>query len=496
MQLFEFRKKIIPYIKKNKIFLFLLLLTIPSFLLMLRPGMYSTQDFHIFRQVQFDKCIKSLEIPCRWAPDAGLGYGEPLFNFYGQFVYLIGELYFLISGSYINSIKFLFILSLSLSALTMYILSKKIWKNELSGVLSALVYVYAPYRSVDVWVRGALPEAFAFIFFPLIILAVEFRSVKWLSLFLFLLIITHNLSFLMFLPFLIVWIAYRKFFRGFWGFIISGLLSAFYLLPVIFESRFVNLHSTIEGYFDFHNHYATLNQLFLNNFWGYGASNWGPVDDISLSIGYLQWILPLITGILLLLSKKIFRYKEFLILTLTAGALLFLTHNKSTFIWELVRPMAYIQFPWRFLGIIVFCLALAAGLLINFLPRFQKIAAASIIVILLVINIPYFKPDIWYPVKDDYYLTGKEWDRQRTASIGDFWPKYRHPIPSAPSDGKYINYFPGWLSQSTPSAGLIPAEGAVFKDTPVRRIGNLITLLAMLSFVFSGFIIKKWKKST
>jgi len=108
--------------------------------------------------VEFDKCIKALQIPCRWAPDAGLGYGEPLFNFYGQFTYAVGEIYHLLGGSIINSVKFLFILSLAGSGISMYFLAKRIWKNDYAALVSSVVYLYAPYRSLDVWVRGALPR--------------------------------------------------------------------------------------------------------------------------------------------------------------------------------------------------------------------------------------------------------------------------------------------------------------------------------------------------
>ena len=155
-----------------------------------------------------------------------------------------------------------------------------------------MIYLYAPYRAVDVWVRGALPEAFSFILFPLILLSIEENSIYCgFQYFLRILVLTHNLSLVMFLPLLVVWIVYRKFWKGIFGGIVSMLISAFYILPVIFESKFIDLQSTIIGYFDFHNHYVTSTELFIKNFWGYGASVWGPNDGLSLAIGYLQWIL-------------------------------------------------------------------------------------------------------------------------------------------------------------------------------------------------------------
>ena len=185
----------------------ILLVSVPTFFRMLRFGIYPMHDFHIFRLYEFNLCIKDLVFPCRWAPDAGFGYGEPLFNFYSPLSYFIGEPFVLLGLSIINSTKIAFIISLVGSAISMYFLSFHLWKNKLAGLLSAVLYVYAPYRAVDAWVRGALPESLAFVFFPFVLLTVEkyFSHKKTFYLILFslalaALLLTHNLSFLMFLP--------------------------------------------------------------------------------------------------------------------------------------------------------------------------------------------------------------------------------------------------------------------------------------------------------
>lgn len=485
-------QKVINFLRKNIILVLILILVIPTFYRMVRVGMFSTQDFHIFRLVEFDKCVKSLQVPCRWSPDAGLGYGEPIFNYYGQFAYAVGEVFHLFGVSFIDSIKILFVISLLGSALAMYFLAKKIWKNKFGALTSSILYIYAPYRAVDVWVRGALPEAFCFILFPLIILSIEKKSLIWFSILISLLILTHNLSFVMFLPILIIWLIYRKFWMGVIGFVIAALISSFYILPVVFESKFVDLQSTITGYFDFRAHFITLYQIFISRFWGYGASVWGPNDGLSLSIGQIQWILPLAISIWLLIKNKLKQNKEFMILLLTGFFYLFLTHNKSTFIWNLIPVMAYIQFPWRFLGIATFCLALSGGSLFGlFDKKYSLVFTVLVVLLVILLNIMFFREDIWYRVNDSYYTTGAEWVRQRTASIGDFWPNFGHKIPDSPSNGKFINYFPGWIG-AMPLNGLIPSNDVKFTDTPVRRVGNIISLVSILGLAV--FSIKTWKE--
>lgn len=478
--------KVINFLKHN-IFIFLVIaISIPTFSKMLPSGIHSMQDFHLFRLFEFDRCIQALQIPCRWSPDAGLGYGEPLFNFYGQGSYIIGEIFHLLGASFIDSTKLLFILSLVGSGVAMFLLSKSIWKNNLSGLLSAIIYLYAPYRAVDVWVRGALPESFAFILFPLIILTVEKKNIFYFSLLTFFLVITHNLSLIMFLPFLLCWIIYRKWWKSFYGFVITGLLSAFYILPVIFESKFVDLESTTLGYFDFRAHFITLRQIFIDFKWGYGGSTWGDGDGVNLSVGVLQWIIPTVVMLIIFLQKKVLKNKDFFIIFAFGFLYLLLTHNKTAFMWEALPFMKYIQFPWRFLGVAVFCFALASG---NLFELIKNKIFISIVFILVTIHtlkytVSYFSPDIWYPVKDEYFLTDEEWDRQRTASIGDFWPQFGHEIPSKPSDGKYINYFPGWESSKPMEGGLIPVEGSKFKDTPIRMFGNILSLVGIALLIW------------
>ena len=505
--------------------LIIVILALPTFLLMLRHGVYTMHDFHFFRQFEFDKCLQQYVFPCRWAPDASLGYGQPLFNFYGQFTYWLGSVWQIIGFSVINSVKGVFILSLVGSGLAMFALARNYWGDR-GGVVSAVLYMYAPYRAVDVWVRGALPEALGFVFFPLIWLCLDrFISTRrysylfWLILLSAGLLITHNLSFLMFLPFAGVWAVYclwRHFSRTRVEDLVSAglvvaLLAAFYLLPVVFESRFVTLGSVVRGYYDYRSHFVSLRQLFWSNFWGYGGSVWGTGDGMSFAVGYLQWGLALVVGIGLIVTKKIDRYWGWMIITGLAIVALFLTHGKSEIVWRIIPAMAYLQFPWRFLSVAVFLLALAAGLLVQLTTRW---VAVTVVLLAILVNHGFFRPDIWLPLSDHQYFSGKLWDEQRSSAKSDFWPNTAPKLPtefafSGPrvilSTQKYqkiqypIVYFPGWKAWSNnqpldifPSGNLglitvrVPAgQTAVlrFTNTLVRSIGNWVSLLALVGLV-------------
>jgi hypothetical protein len=135
------------------------------------------------------------------------------------------------------------------------------------------------------------------------------------------------------------------------------------------------------------------------------------------------------------------------------------------------------------LGVATFCLAVSTGAIIQFFEKQKIIVSIVVVAAALALNLSFFHEDIWYKVNDSFYTTGEQWNLQRNAAINDYWPLFGHKVPSVPSDGKYINYFPGWTSTTPVKDGLIPSQGAVFKNTPVRSIGNTISLLSVIAAV-------------
>ena len=517
---------------------------------MLRPGIFSTQDFHLFRLIAFDKCIKDFQFPCRWVADAGFGYGEPLFNFYGQLSYFFGEIFHLLGFSYISSFKFLFILSLVGSFVSMFILAKKVWRSNLAAFVSGALYLYAPYRALDVWVRGALPEALSFVLFPLVILFLDkfldkerIKDGIVFSLFIAALVLTHNLSFILFLSVLIAWIIYRIVVSKkvhlikhlFFYFLLSFLISSFYLLPVLFEAKYVTLATTIQGYFDFRGHFATLSQLLFSRFWGYGASLFGAEEFMSRAIGQLQWILPLL--ILVLVRKKLKQNKVFLLFLLTGWFSLFMTHNKSTFVWETIKPLFYVQFPWRFLAPALFSFALSSGAIVNLFKKGKLSITLIVVVLAIILNLSFFREDNWYQREDEDVLKGEVWQEQISASLKDYWPKYGKIFPTMPAPEAFdnqilikkgsnyasyrasadysnavrfpISYFPGWIARidgkqavTYPSGdlGLVTVDiigsgfhkvDLYFSNALVRRVGNFVSLASLVFVVYALFRVRK-----
>ena len=90
------------------------LLTIPTFFSLLRPGFFPMQDdLQAFRIEQMGKCFSDLQIPCYWIPDMGYQYGYPQFLFYSPSVYYVGAFIHLFGIQIIDVVKFFFCLGLS-----------------------------------------------------------------------------------------------------------------------------------------------------------------------------------------------------------------------------------------------------------------------------------------------------------------------------------------------------------------------------------------------
>ena len=438
--------------------LILFLAIIPAFVALLKPGYYNMHDdMQMIRQLELEKCLKDGQIPCRWSPDLGFEYGYPLFNFYPPMPYIVGQVYRTLGFSFMNSVKLSAVTQIVLSTFFMYLLAKTIF-GPLGGLLSAIFYTYVPYHALNIYVRGAYNEAWAAVFFPLIfyfsyqlIKTTRTKNIIGLALSFAGLFLSHNPMVLTFLPILMAWSLYwliidkkislsKKILKQlplFLKFLFAGIISisltAFFTLPVIFESQLTQIKSMFEGYYSWSVHFASISQLFFSNFWSDGPSVWGPNDGMSFMVGYLHWILP---TIIILFSIFIFIKKRkidlpiitSIFLVITGFFTIFMVHNKSTFIWQIFTPIQKIQFPWRFLNHTAFLLSLSVGVIPIIINKYfrYKIALISTIILaifLFVLNIQYFHPITSGPLTDQQKFSGKAWTNQITSGIYDYLPK-------------------------------------------------------------------------
>lgn len=442
---------------KYPTWILIILFTVPTFISLLRPGFYTMHDdIQAFRVHQMDKCIQDLQIPCRWVPDMGYQYGYPQFHYYPPSIYYLAEAFHLLGFQFIDTIKIIVILGLILSSLFVFLFLHEYLKDKWAAFVGAILYSYAPYKAVDIYVRGAFSEFWSLVIFPLIfwralklLNETTARNFAFFALSVGLLLTTHNLMTFMFVPVAGVWILssiiLEKKWKAFFVFLGSGLLglglAAFFTLPVLVENKYVHLDSILSGYFDYRLHFTNLNELFISNFWGYGSSQWGPYDDMSLSTGQIHWIVSLFALILGIFFFKKNKKKSTgtIILSILVLTSLFLSHQKSAFIWERIEFLKWLQFPWRFLANSVFLLSLMGGISVFFVGKFKNIRGINLsiiygLVIILSLFFLYgnfFKPHTWLNISDKDKFSGKLWEKQLTVSIFDYLPIFAHLPPSS-----------------------------------------------------------------
>lgn len=437
---------------KNRFFwpILLLLLIIPTYTFLLKPGIYWNMhdDMQMIRQLEMEKCLKDGQIPCRWTPDLGYNYGYPLFNFYPPLPYIVGQTFRFLDFSFLSTVKLTAFVLIIASSLAMYLLANSL-AGPIAGLLSGLFYSYAPYHAVNIYVRGAMNEAWASLFFPLIfyfsrrllknqkIYDLIFLALSWTGL-----LLSHNPMALTFVIFFAPWCLYwyfqyhsKIFFKPILLMSLSGLLalslSAFFTLPVLVESKLVQIESMFQNYYHYSVHFTSFKQLFLSSFWGDGPSVWGPFDGMSYTLGIFHWLLPLLMAFYFAyLSFKKKTIKEYflpLMIIFLAFFAAFMTHERSSFLWSFLTPIQKIQFPWRFLNHSLFLFSLSLA----FLPlalkslslKFKFIIISFVSLGLILFNLSYFTPHTFGPITDEQKFSGQAWTNQITSGIYDYLPK-------------------------------------------------------------------------
>lgn len=274
----------------------------------------------------------------------------------------------------------------------------------------------------------------------------------------------------------------------------------------------------------------------------------GPIHLLIIAIIVLLLIIKFVKrgSILKSLKNETFlRNKQFILFIFSLFAFLicaFMTHSKSAFIWKLIPLLKYLQFPWRFLSPGLFFISFAGGYLL--FPTFsnnRKKIFVFLTTLLILFNAAFFVPKGWINITPNEKFSGFSYDRQLTISIFDYLPIYAEypPASVAPSSPTVIegnvgitDYvkksnkitfnarstststillnqfdFPGWVVKVNNKKidhhhqnelGLITFDlpqgtnsvKVILKDTPVRCLGNIITLVS-LSLIFWVFCKNK-----
>ncbi len=387
-----FLHKLINFIKKKHLLfeiILIFIITVPAFSSILNGYYFSMHDSqHIARLFLLDQGIKQGYLYPRWVDMLGFNYGYPLFNFYPPLIYYIAEFFHLAGFSLITSVKAVLILGFLLSSLGAYLLARR-FMVKIPAFLSAVLYTYFFYHAVNGFVRGALAEFFAMAIIPYVFLSLDILAKKTnltntiiYGLMFGFLIINHPLiafPFLLYLGLCLLFylittqnkLSFIKYFAL--GSLIALSLSSFFWLPSIMEKKYTYVDEILtKELADYKIHYIYLSQ-FIYSPWGYGGSIKGPQDGMTFQLGKIPIFLgtaALVLSIILLVKEKLFRrYRRFYFLVFLTFFSLFMTTSYSSFIWDNLKYLWYLQFPWRFLTFAGLFLSLVAAYSIVFIGK-------------------------------------------------------------------------------------------------------------------------------
>lgn len=429
-------------------FLFIICISIPLIFPYFYSGYFTTHDgeWAVVRLTDMFRELKDRQFPPRYSGNLNFGYGYPLFNFAYPFPYYLGILFHFFRFSFVDVVKILFAISVPLSGIGMFFASKTIWKSTLAGLISATLFLYLPYRLVDLYVRGSLGESIAFIFFPWLFFSVyrliETGERKWIGIVAFIyagLILTHNIMavyFSLLLAFFIFGLlCFKK--RENIGKVILAIcgglgISAFFLLPALIEKQYIFLSKVPIA--DRNLYYVSFLQLFTSP-WGYGI----PTDSNAFT--YQLGLPHVFTGItvLFLLGRLLFIKKQsynqlkiliiiFISIFMSFSLLLF---SFSSFIWKLPL-LSEINYPWTLLGPLGFLLCLISGFTAK--EKYAAYIGGILTVLAIFLFAPYARPERYVNRGDDFYITNDA----TTTSSHEYMPLWVKQIPLKRPEKKVV----------------------------------------------------------
>lgn len=394
--------------------------------------------FHLFRAVELGALLQAGHWFPRWAPHMAQGYGFPFYNFYAPLSSYVVVLLHTLGLEYPLALKVAFALALWLAGCGAFLFGREVW-SERAGLVTGIAYLFAPYLAYDVFFRANLAETFAFIWPPLVLWELERsaitrsgqllaisdpvrgdrRVVTGYSLLAALsyaaLILTHNIFALIASPLFVGYVALRAWQLSSWRLLARGVmalllgigLTAYFWLPAIGERDLVHSDRLfVPPIFTWYTNFLSPGELLA------GPRAEDPLlinPSPSRAIGLVTALLTL-PGVIVTGWRALARRQRpageawraqaevwpvaFFFVALVGYGLLTLSISKP--IWQFIRPLELVQFPWRMLGPAALCAAILVGgsaaVLEQHFPRFGRAAPAGVMALVVLGNLSW-----WYP---------------------------------------------------------------------------------------------------
>jgi 6-pyruvoyl-tetrahydropterin synthase related domain len=337
---------------------------IPFFFL----GMPSGHDveFHLYSWLEVLAQWKhGISYP-RWAGLAHFGYGEPRFIFYPPASWTLGALLSAILPWKFAPSVYIWIVLVAAGA-SMFLLARR-WLERRDAAFAAVLYAVNPYHLVIVYWRSAFAEMLAACLVPLLFLlvlkAVEEKqsmmvpvgvvlAAAWLTNAPAAVMIHYSLA-LLILFFAVRQRSPRLLLLGAGAVALGACLSAFYLLPAVYEQRWINIGEAVSA-----GSRPADNFLFIHT----TDADHDAFNRIISWVAVLEMALILFGAVGARVWRRIGRtvWSALMLWAVCCSVLLF---PISTVFWKILPKLQFMQFPWRWLLClsVIFTIFVAIGL--------------------------------------------------------------------------------------------------------------------------------------
>lgn len=322
---------------------------------------------YVVRVVEYADAIRGGDLYPRWLPDFYNGYGSPYFVFYAPLLFGVSALLAIVTGSPVIGLKLCILFATMAAGVGMYKAVHGETRRADAALLAAAVYLGAPYRITNVYVRGDLAEYTALSLLPWAICFYRAlsrepdaeRAVRFgfgAAICHAATMMTHTITGF--------WGTAALFFVNLgssaglwrrraspqlgmlWGAFGSALgMSAIYTVPALVEKRYVPVETMLTGYHD-----TAIQYLLRADFMNHGGQFF--LVPLLISAGILSLVA-------LIVPRRSVRPALW-----ATGALscAFLSSRFGTRFWELRLPLqSFIQFPWRLHGIADLAASMSIG---------------------------------------------------------------------------------------------------------------------------------------
>lgn len=308
-------------------------------------------EFHLYSWLDVVAQWKHGILFPRWAAMAHFGYGEPRFIFYPPASWTLGGLISMIVPWTLASDVYLWI-ALVLAGISMFVLARQ-WLSRRDTIFAGALYAANPYHLVIVYWRSAFAELLAASLVPLLLLLVlrlperRWRVLPWLSLLLAAAWLTNAPAAVMIhysLVLLLIVIAWRSraweiLWVGAAAVVLGAGLASFYLLPAIYEQRWVEIAQAISA-----------GSRPIDNFLFIHTTD----ADHDAFNRLISWLALVEIAIMMVAAwaARLWRQKQkqaWDVMAVWTIACAFVLFPVSGFLWRWLPKFEFMQFPWRWL---------------------------------------------------------------------------------------------------------------------------------------------------